>query len=79
MCEEEQESLVFHCKGNGCEKTSEGTCNAEHHEWARSDFHGIFTGLYCDNCYENNYPYRRDDYTEGTGIADDGTPLETDY
>lgn len=41
-----------------------------------SDYHGIFTGYYCSNCYDNNYPYRKDDYTNGTGVADDGTPLE---
>lgn len=52
-------------------------CGSEESE-LRTDFHGIPTGHYCDDCYENNYPYRRDDYTEGTGIADDGTPLE-DY
>jgi len=28
----------------------------------RSDAHGIFTGHYCDDCYENNYPYRKDFY-----------------
>lgn len=44
----------------------------------RYDFHGIYTGYYCHNCYENNYPYRKDDYANGTGVADDGTPLEND-
>lgn len=42
----------------------------------RHDYHGITTGYYCEDCYENNYPYRKDDYTHGTGICDDGTPLD---
>lgn len=28
----------------------------------RSDAYGIFTGHYCEECYENNYPYRKDRY-----------------
>ncbi len=36
-------------------------CNApDAHE--RCDAYGIFTGYYCDDCYENNYPYRKDRY-----------------
>jgi hypothetical protein len=33
-----------------------------HHHWVRSDAYGIFTGIYCDKCFENNYPYRKDRY-----------------
>ena len=33
-----------------------------YHHWARNDAYGIYTGLYCDDCYENNYPYRKDRY-----------------
>jgi hypothetical protein len=28
----------------------------------RYDYHGISTGHYCHDCYENNYPYRKDAY-----------------
>ena len=28
----------------------------------RFDFFGITTGYYCDGCYENNYPFRKDRY-----------------
>jgi len=28
----------------------------------RSDAHGIYTGHYCEDCYDNNYPYRKDRY-----------------
>ena len=34
----------------------------EYHMWARNDAYGIYTGLYCDDCYKNNYPYRKDRY-----------------
>ena len=36
----------------------------EHHQWARSDAYGIYTGLYCEKCYDNpeKYQYRRDRY-----------------
>ena len=33
-----------------------------HHMWARNDAYGIYTGLYCDKCYKDNYPYRKDRY-----------------
>ena len=29
---------------------------------ARYDWYGIFTGNYCDICYETKYPYRKDRY-----------------
>tara|TARA_R110002110_G_scaffold1080_3_gene4338 strand:+ start:3691 stop:4035 length:345 start_codon:yes stop_codon:yes gene_type:complete len=34
------------------------------HEWARADAYGIYTGLYCDKCYDdpNKYTYRKDEY-----------------
>ena len=35
---------------------------ASYHHWARTDAYGIYTGLYCDKCYKDNYPYRRDRY-----------------
>ena len=28
----------------------------------RHDHYGNSTGYYCDECYENNYPYRKDAY-----------------
>ena len=34
------------------------------HDWARVDAYGIYTGLYCDKCYNdaNKYTYRKDRY-----------------
>ena len=34
------------------------------HMWARVDAYGIYTGLYCDKCYDDpqKYTYRKDNY-----------------
>ena len=34
------------------------------HMWARADAYGIYTGLYCDKCYDDphKYTYRKDEY-----------------
>ena len=36
----------------------------DYHNWARRDAYGIFTGIYCDDCYmdEDKYTYRKDAY-----------------
>ena len=34
----------------------------KYHMWARNDAYGIYTGLYCDKCYKDNYPYKKDRY-----------------
>jgi len=41
------------CRGSGCGSTE---------TQERFDFYGITTGHYCHDCYENNYPYRKDRY-----------------
>ena len=46
------------------------------HDWARADAYGIYTGLYCDKCYKDNYPYRKDEYYDP---AYAGERLEEDY
>tara|TARA_R100000152_G_C6589783_1_gene50656 strand:+ start:185 stop:520 length:336 start_codon:yes stop_codon:yes gene_type:complete len=47
------------CDGEG---KFEYTPKTTHHMWARADAYGIYTGLYCDDCYENNYPYKKNRY-----------------
>ena len=34
----------------------------KYHMWARQDAYGIYTGLYCDKCFKDNYPFRKDRY-----------------
>ena len=50
----------------GCESEAEhgfNTGELKYHYWARSDAYGIYTGLYCDKCYDSDkYPYRKDEY-----------------
>ena len=45
-------------KVNSCRGCSELKDSVEE----RFDFYGITTGHYCQDCYENNYPYRKDRY-----------------
>ena len=34
-----------------------------YHYWARNDAYGLYTGLYCDDCFgTDKYPYRTDRY-----------------
>ena len=54
-----------------CPKVSE-------HMWARTDAYGIYTGLYCNKCYDDQekYTYRKDEYFDE---AYAGEKLEEDY
>ena len=51
---------------NGCQTAAEDGFNSgelTYHYWARSDAYGMYTGLYCDKCYDSDkYPYRKDRY-----------------
>ena len=56
---------LYNCRG--CEKPDKDNQRVsplEYHRWARSDAYGIYTGLYCDKCYNDSfiYRYRKDDY-----------------
>ena len=80
---------MFHC--SGCHKPDKefplkfddyeygepvyNTPTVSLHDWARVDAYGIYTGLYCDKCYKDNYPYRRDRYHDESYC---GERLETD-
>jgi hypothetical protein len=55
----------------GCETTKE-----EAYVELRQDAYGYSTGYYCDDCYENNYPYRKDRYHDESYA---GERLEDDY
>ena len=80
---------LFHCRG--CKKPDKefpmrfddyevdepvyNTPKTSEHMWARADAYGIYTGLYCDDCYKDNYPYRKDEYYDP---AYAGERMETD-
>lgn len=55
----------------GCETTKEEDCVS-----LCLDAYGIPTGFYCKDCYENNYPYRKDRYYDESYA---GESLEDDY
>ena len=47
----------------GCRAEEEMHRPIDMHWWARRDAYGIFTGIYCDDCYNSDkYPYRKDGY-----------------
>jgi hypothetical protein len=52
------------------------TTNEEAYVELRNDAYGYATGHYCEDCYENNYPYRKDRYYD---YLDAGERLEDDY
>ena len=56
--------VTVKCSGRDCEAKDEGwTAKRSQHPWARSDHFGIYTGIYCNDCVENNYPYKKHDYS----------------
>jgi len=63
----------IHCSGKGCQKT---TADETAYVELRHDAYGIPTRYYCDDCYENNYPYRKDSYYD---YLNAGEYMEDDY
>ena len=61
------------CDGRG---KKEYIPKTSHHHWARCDSYGIYTGIYCDDCYKNNYPYKKGRYFDESYC---GERLESDY
>lgn len=64
-----EDTIELHCSGNGCNKVGEDV-------ELRQDAYGIPTRHYCDDCYENNYPYRKDRYYN---YLDAGEYLDDNY
>lgn len=61
------------CSGRDCSKTTDDT-NAGVE--LRYDAYNIPTRYYCDDCYENNYPYRKDMYYD---YFNAGEYMDEDY
>ena len=56
---------LYNCRGcNEPDENNKRVSPLEYHRWARADAYGIYTGLYCDECYDNPniYTYRKDEY-----------------
>lgn len=56
----------------GCEKPETEDFYVE----TRYDFYGLFTGNYCEECYEKKYPYRKDAYYD---FLEAGEYMDDDY
>jgi hypothetical protein len=61
--------MEIHCKGKECIKVGEDV-------EMRQDAYGYATGHYCDDCYENNYPYKKHRYYD---YLDAGEYLDDNY
>ena len=78
------DEIEVFCCGDKCgKKCDEGFQHGylEYHQWARKDAYGLYTGLYCDDCFKNNYPYRTDRYHDPMDCGerldpDDSLPWE---
>lgn len=47
-----------------CAEGIYGKPKVQDHQWAQSDAYGIYTGLYCNKCYNDPsiYTYKKDEY-----------------
>ena len=72
----DDEEHCWNCNGYG--EYLDRVSPIEHHEWARNDAYGMYTGLYCHKCYDDptKYTYRKDRYYD-EGYA--GERMEEDY
>ena len=74
--EEKRRWPIVTCCGCG-KQDLEYDDRPSYHEWGREDAYGIYTGIYCDRCYNSSrYPYRRDEYFDP---AYAGERLDEDY
>ena len=67
---------LYHCRG--CKKPDKQNVRVspiKYHMWARTDAYGIYTGLYCDKCYKDNYSYKKHRYHDESYC---GERLESD-
>ena len=67
----------------GCVAETEMYRPIGQHWWARYDVYGIYTGIYCDECYasgdSDKYPYRKDSYAKDLEHGEHIYPEEERY
>ena len=93
MNKERDRDYLYHCNGCGKadenypvkfddyevgQEISNTPINIEHHEWARNDAYGFFTGLFCHKCYNDSeqYTYRKDRYFDESYVGERLEPEE---
>jgi hypothetical protein len=57
-----EDFIDYELKQDGCTIEEFTPCRCGEEGYLRYDWYGIPTGNFCDDCYENNYPYRKDRY-----------------
>lgn len=79
----DEDGNVFTGQGEGCAECygsgkREYIPRASDHYWARADYYGIYTGIYCDGCYNSpdKYPYKKNNYYDP---AYAGERMDADY
>lgn len=65
--------LGIPCRGHDCNKN---TKDEDSSIKMRYDAYNFPTGYYCEDCYENNYPYKRHKYYD---YFEAGEYLDNDY
>ena len=67
----------------GCKAEEEMHRPIDEHFWARRDAYGIFTGIYCDDCYNSDdsdrYPYKKGSYAKDLEFGEHIYPEEERY
>ena len=75
MATDHEEGCCWKCDGYGeyLPRTS-----VKYHMWSRNDAYGIYTGLYCDKCYDDpeKYTYRKDEYYDPAFTGENMEPDE---
>ena len=74
--EEETENDCWMCGGRG--NYIRRLHSIKEHRWARNDAYGLYTGLYCNKCYDDpeKYTYRKDRYYDPAYC---GERMDEDY
>ena len=76
VIQEKRRWPIVSCRG--CKKQDpDYDGRPSYHPWSRVDAYGIYTGIYCDCCYNSSrYPYRKDEYFDPDFA---GERLDEDY
>ena len=63
-CKKPDKDFPLHFDDYGEHQPIYNAPKVSEHMWARADAYGIYTGLYCDKCYDDpeKYTYRKDRY-----------------
>ena len=82
-CEKPDKDFPLHFQDQEADEIVYNCPPITEHRWARRDCYAIFTGIYCDDCYESDdsdkYPYRKDSYAQDLEHGEHIYPEEERY